>query len=182
MPRRALWVSVSSPIGHLVKGVGQAVQRHRVKHLDGAVLVPGPRPGQQVRGSGHGLHAARHDDVELAGPDELRGKRDRVQPGQAYLVDRDRRDRHRNAAGDRGLPGGHLPGSGLQDLAHDHVVDLPAAEPGPLQGRLDGDAAQFRGGQALQRAEQAAERCPGTAGDHRIPHAYLRWLASAGLR
>ena len=43
---------------------------------------------------------------------------------------------------DRGLAGGHLTGAGQEHLAHEHVVDLLAGEPGPLEGGLDGEAAE----------------------------------------
>ena len=50
--------------------------------------------------------------------------------------------RHRDAALDRGLAGGDLAGAGLDDLAHDHVVDLVAGDAGLVERALDGDAAE----------------------------------------
>ena len=108
----------------VVEHVGQPVVGHRVEHLDRAVLVPRPRLRQQVRGVGHRLLSASHHDVELTGPDQLVGERDRVQAGQAHLVDRERRDGHRDAGLDRGLTSRDLPGAGLQHLAHDDVLHL----------------------------------------------------------
>ena len=115
-----------------------------------AVAVAGPGAGQQVRAVGHRLHAAGHDHVELAVADQLVGHRDRVQPGQAHLVHRHRGHRHRDAALDRGLPGGDLPGPGLDHMTHDHVVDLVAGDPGPVQGGFDGEPAQVHRGEFLQ--------------------------------
>ena len=63
----------------VLEGVGQAVVGHRVEHLDRAVLEALAGLGQQVRGVGHGLLAAGHHDVELAGADQLVGQRDRVE-------------------------------------------------------------------------------------------------------
>ena len=60
--------------------------------------------------------------------------------------------------GDAGGAGGVLAGAGLDDLAHDQVVDLVAGDPGLLQGALDGDAAELGRGEALQASEQAADR------------------------
>ena len=54
--------------------------------------------------------------------DHLVGQVDRVEPGQAHLVDRRGGHGHRDAAVDRGLAGGDLAGAGLEHLAHEHVV------------------------------------------------------------
>src|SRR3712207_7903985 len=52
-------------------------------------------------------------------------------------------------------PGGVLAGTGLDDLAHDHVVDLLAGDAGLLQGALDGDAAEVGRGLVLEaRSEE----------------------------
>ena len=163
----------------LVEGVGQAVVGHRVDQLGVAVLRAGARVGQQVRRLGHRLHAAGDDDLELAGADQLVGQRDRVEAGQADLVQRERGHRHRDAAGDRGRAGRVLAGAGLDDLAHDHVVDLVAGDAGPLQGGLDGDAAEVGGGEVLQRAEQPAHRGAGAADDDGAGHACLQCRAAA---
>jgi len=96
-----------------------------------------------VRCRRHGLHSARYDHVELAGPDQLGSERDRVKSGQADLVDRERRDRHRDASRSRGLPRRDLARSGLQHLAHDHVVNLVAGQAGSVQRGLDREAAEL---------------------------------------
>ena len=101
--------------------------------------------------------------------------RDRVEAGEAHLVDGDRRDAHRDAAGDAGGAGGVLPGAGQDDLAHDHVVDLVAGDAGLLEGALDGDTAEVGGRQVLEPAEQPADRRTGTGDDdgsgHGVPPA-----------
>ena len=104
--------------------VVQSVMGQVVDQCGVAVLEAGPGTWQQVRRAGHGFHAAGHDGVELAGPDQLVGQGDGVQPGQAHLVDGHRGHVHRDAAGDRRLTGRNLSAPGLQDLAHDHVVDV----------------------------------------------------------
>jgi hypothetical protein len=53
-------------------------------------------------------------------------------------------------AGDRGLAGRHLPGPGLQHLAHDHVLHLLGRHPGALQRCLDRDPAEGGRGQSLR--------------------------------
>jgi len=146
------------------------VDGHRVDHLDRAVLVAAARPGQQVGRLGHRLLAAGHDDVELAGPDELVGQRDGVQARQAHLVDRERRDAERDAGLVRGLASGDLARAGLQHLAHDHVLDLLRGHPGTLERGLDGDAAEVGCRKVFQRAEQPAHRRPSAADDDRSSH------------
>ena len=154
----------------MVERIGQAVECHCVGQLDGAEFVPGAGARQQVRGPRHRLHAAGHHDLELARPDQLRGQRDRVQAGQAHLVDGDRGHGHRDAGRHRGLPRRDLARPGLQHLAHDHVLRVGAGEAAAFQRRLDDDAAQVGGGEVLQRAEQAAEGRAGTTRDHRFWH------------
>ena len=114
---------------------------------------------------GHRLHAAGDDDLELAGADELVGQRDGVEAGQADLVDRQRGDVHRDAALDGGLARRDLARAGLDDVAHDHVVDLVGRDAGALERGLDGDPAEVRGGEVLERAEQPAHRGAGSSDD-----------------
>ena len=113
---------------------------------------------QHVRRVGHRLHAAGHHDLGLAGPDQLVGERDGVQARQADLVDGQRRHGHRDAALDGGLARGDLALARLDDVTHDHLVDLVAADPGALERRRDGDAAEVHGGEALEGARQLADR------------------------
>jgi hypothetical protein len=144
------------PHGDLVEGAREGVEGHRVDQRDVAVLEALARLRQHVRGLGHRLHAARHDDLELAGADQLVGQRDGIQAREADLVDRQRRNIHGDAALDRGLPRGDLTGTGLDHLAHDHVVDLVGRDAGPLERGLDRDPAEVGGREVLERAEQAA--------------------------
>ena len=54
---------------------------------DVAVLAARAAVHQQVRSPRHRLLTAGHDDVELTGADQLIGQRDRIDPGEAHLVD-----------------------------------------------------------------------------------------------
>src|SRR5207244_5377710 len=54
-----------------------------------------------------------------------------------YLVDRDRRHAHRHARLRRGLARGDLALTGLEDLTHDHVVDLLRSHTGALECRSE---------------------------------------------
>ena len=88
-----------------------------------------------MRRLGHRLLTTGDDHVELPGPDQLVGQRDRVDTGQAHLVDGQRRHVPADAGGHRGLAGGHLPGAGGQHLAHDHVLDGRGGDAWPSPGR-----------------------------------------------
>ncbi len=78
--------------------------------------VAGPCPGQEVGGLGHGLHAAGHHDLGVAGADHLVGQVDGVEAREAHLVDGVGRYRHRDAGLGRGLAGRDLTLPGLDDL------------------------------------------------------------------
>ena len=97
MSSRALCRSVDSPIerwSNASVSPSCAIESTQLGRAEPEALA---RPGQQVRRLAHRLHAPGHHDVELAGPDQLGGQRDRVQAGQAHLVDRERGHRHRDA-------------------------------------------------------------------------------------
>ena len=130
----------------LVDGAEQRVVGHRVHHRPVAVLDALAAADQDVRGVGHRLHATGDHDVELAGADQLVGQGDRIEPGQADLVDGQRRHVQGDATGDRRLPGGDLAGTGLDDVAHDHVVHLigttPALSRAPLMAMPPRSAAE----------------------------------------
>jgi hypothetical protein len=141
-----------------VEGAPQPVLDHRVDELGVAHPVPGPGPGQQVRSLGHRLHPAGHHDVGVAGVDHLVGGVEGVDARQAYLVERHGGDGHRDAALGRRLAGGDLALSRLEHLAHDHVVDVVAADPGPFQRRLDGEPAELLGREAGQPTGLLSDR------------------------
>ena len=121
-------------------------------------LKPGPGLLEHVRGAGHRFLPAGDHDVEVACPDDLIGERDRVEPGQAHLVDGQGGHGHRDAAGDRGLAGGDLPCACGENLTHDDVLDLIAGDPRLVERRLDRDAAEVGSGELRQRSHQSADR------------------------
>ena len=88
-----------------------------------------------------------------------------MRPGQADLVDVDRRHRHRDARLDRRLAARHLALAGHQHLAHDDVVDLVGRHAGPLEGGGDGGAAEVGGGQRGERAGHLPDRGAGAGDD-----------------
>ena len=156
--------------GHLVEGAEEAVVHHRVDDLLVADAVAGPGPGEEVGRLGHGLHAAGHHDVGLAGLDHLVGQVDGVDAREAHLVDGAGGHGHRDAAVDGRLAGGDLAGAGLEHLAHEDVVDLLTGEAGPLEGGLDGEATELGGGEPRQRPGQLADRRASAGQDHGTSH------------
>ena len=65
-----------------------------------------------------------------------------------------------------GLARRDLAGAGLQDLAHDDVLDLLGGDARLLESALDGDATEVRSGEVLERAEEPTHGGPGTGDDH----------------
>ena len=155
----------------LVEGAGEPVVHHRVDQRAVAEAVAGAGLGEQVRGAAHRLHAAGDDDLGVAGRDHLVGEVDGVEPREADLVHRRGRHRHRDARLGRRLPGGDLALAGLEDLAHQHVVDLLGGEAGAAEGFGDGEPAQLLGAEPRQHAGQLPDRCPGSGDDNRTRHA-----------
>jgi hypothetical protein len=138
--------------------------------------VTGASAGQQIRGLGHGLHAAGNHDVGVAGVDHQVGEVDGIESGQADLVDGRCSHTHWDPGEVGGLAGSDLPSAGLDDLAHKDVVDLVRSHPGPLEGGGDGEATQLSGGKATERARQLADRGAGSCDDDGSGHCNLRGL------
>ena len=142
----------------LGEGRPQPVVDHRVNHLAVAHARAEACLGEQVRRLGHGFHTARDDDFDLAGADQLVGKRDRVDAGETNLVNRDRRHLLGDSGLDRGLPGGDLAGAGLQDVAHDHVVDVLALHSREIESGPDRVRPETLSRDLLERAPKLAKR------------------------
>ena len=107
----------------------EPVEDHRVDQLAVPEAIAEARLLQQVRRVRHRLHAAGHDDVDVAGPDHRVGDLDRADRRRAHLVDRVGRRLDRQAGRDRRLSRRRLARAALQHLAHDHVLRLAAARP-----------------------------------------------------
>jgi hypothetical protein len=164
-----------------VERAEQRVVRGRVHDLVVAIPVPGPRTGQQVRALRHRLHPTGDDHVELPEADQLICHGDRVEPGQADLVHRQGGHAHSDPALDRGLTGRDLARAGLDHVAHDHVVDLVAADPGALQGRRDRERAEVHRREVLERARQLSDRGTGTPDDDRTRHEFAPYFFFFGM-
>ena len=132
-----------------------------------AVAEAAAGAGGDVRGVRHGLHAAGHDDVGLAGRDHLVGEVDRVEARQADLVDVDRRHVHRDAGLHGSLAARHLTLTGHQHLAHDDVLDLVGRHAGTLECGLDGEAAEIGSAERRECAAHLADRRASSGDDVR---------------
>jgi hypothetical protein len=132
-----------------------------------------------VRGIGHGLHAASDDDLELTGTDQLICQGDGVESRQAYLVDGQSRHVHPDSGFSGGLTRSDLPGASLQHVTHNHVVDLLRTHAGLVERAFDGDAAEVRGRETFQRAQQPPHRGASSRNDHISSHADLLSMRSA---
>ena len=168
--------------GDVVELVPEAVVHHRVDDLLVADPVAAPGAGEEVRGVGHGLHAAGDDDVGLAGVDHEVGQVDGVHARGAHLVDGGGGHAHGDAGVDGGLAGGDLAGAGLEHVAHEDVLDLLGREPGPLEGALDGEATELGGGEAGERSGELSDRRTGASDDHGSGHADIPLVTGLGRR
>ena len=155
-----LAVHLVRALAHVLLGEGrpQAVVHHRIDHLGVAQAGAEARLRDEIRGLGHRLHAAGHDDLDLAGADELVGQGDRIEAGQAHLIDGDGRHLLRDATFDGRLTGCDLARAGLQDLAHDHVVDVFALDAGTLEGRADGVSSEGHSRHVFECPRELANR------------------------
>ena len=118
-----------------------------------------------MRSIRHRLEAAGDDDLVLAEPDELVGVRDRAQPRQAQLVQRDRWHVEADATGDRGLSRRVRADTGLHHVAHDHRIDVARGNARSAQGLTDGNPAEVGCAHTRQAAEKAADRRAGAGDD-----------------
>ena len=69
-----------------------------------------------------------------------------------------------------GLPGGDLTGPRLQDVTHEHVVDLLRGQSRALESGFDRESAELRGGEPRQGAGQLADRRASASDDHGSGH------------
>ncbi len=124
----------------------------------------------EVRHAAHIVGAARDDDVGLAGCDGLHGEVDGLEAGRAGAVDGHGGD----VLGQAGLQHGaacRVAGLvGLQHVAHDDLVDVAGLDARAFDGGADGDGAEFRGGQVLERAAEPPDGRPRSADDDYVLH------------
>lgn len=66
---------------------------------------------------------------------------------------------------DTDLPGGRLPDTSLDDVAHVNLLDLLRLDTGPVDGVLDGDDTELRGGEGGEGAVLCADGGSGGGDD-----------------
>ena len=159
--------------GHVpvIEGIPQAVVDHEVHHpaVRQAHPVAPTHVGQRVGAVRHALLASGDDDLRPARHDHLPGQVDRLDARGADLVDGDGGDRFGKPRQQSRLAARDLPAARRNDLSHEDVIDVfglyLACD--PAHALLDGQRAQLRGVEALQRAaEDAVGRPAGLYADH----------------
>ena len=141
-------------------GAPQPVVDRRVDQLRVAEAIAEARAGQQVGRAVHRLDPAGDRDLGVTGADLRRGQHDRLQAGAADPVDGRRRRCFGETGLEHGLASGGLAGPGLEDLAHQHVVDLGG---GRIEARAfhrgpDSDGTELGGGNCSKRSAELPDR------------------------
>ena len=165
--------------GAVVELAVQPVVHHRVDQAAVAHPVAGARSAQEIRGLAHRLHAAGHDHLCLSGGDEQVGQVDRVQAGQADLVHRGGRNRHGDARLGCRLTGGDLALASLENVSHEHVIDVCRGDGRAIQDRRDRQASELHGAEAGERARELANRGTYPCEDDGTCHCCLRRSGAA---
>ena len=135
----------------------EAVVEHEVDHGPVAQPVAEARLLEDVGRVRHRLHAARDDHVVVAGADHLVGDLDGANARGAHLVDGVARNLLREARAHSRLAGGRLAGAALEDLAHDHVLDLVVADVDAVERGADRDRPELGRLVVAQAASELAE-------------------------
>lgn len=129
---------------------------HRVDQLSVAHPRTEAPGGQEIRSARHVLHAARHDDVDVACTDHLRGDRNCFEARSADHVDGCRGHLIRDARADRGLARGVLSEPGRKDAAEHDLVDFLAGDLGSLERDAHGLSAELGCGDVFELSAEAA--------------------------
>ena len=118
----------------------------------------------------HAFLAAGNDDTGVAPGNLLGADGHRAQARAAQLVETPGGTLDRDAGADRCLPGGILALAGLQDLAHDDLVDVVRFHARTFQGAGDGNPAQVVGVLAGKGAVEGADGRSRCGNNHDIGH------------
>lgn len=160
----------------VVEGVPQAVLDHAVDQLRMAHAQAGAGAGHDVGRQAHVLLAAGDDHLGVAAADRLGAQVQGLEAGAADLVQGHGRHADRQAGLDRRLARRVLPGPGGEHLAEDHFVDLAGIETGLFEQAADHRGAQLGGGNAGQRALEAADGGTGSGDDDDVLHGWFSWI------
>ncbi|CRP52210.1 hypothetical protein PAERUG_P5_London_26_VIM_2_01_09_02983 [Pseudomonas aeruginosa] len=160
----------------VVEGVPQAVLDHAVDQLRMAHAQAGAGAGHDVGRQAHVLLAAGDDHLGVAAADRLGAQVQGLEAGAADLVQGHGRHADRQAGLDRRLARRVLPGPGGEHLAEDDFVDLAGIETGLFEQAADYRGAQLGGGNAGQRALEAADGGTGSGDDDDVLHGWFSWI------
>ena len=134
----------------------QAVVDQRVDDLAVAHPESFANAWQQVGRVAHRFHAAGDRDVDVASRDALSREHDGFQSRPAHLVDRQRGNMVGEAAVERRLARRILSVAGLDDVAHDALVDRRGIDSRPPNRFAHDLRAELGGGEILQHAKKPA--------------------------
>ena len=148
----------------------ETVEDQVVDDLAVSEPVPEARVRKEIRRVRHGLHPSGDDELVAAGTDHQVGDLERADRRCAHLVDRVGGNLLRDARPDRGLTRRRLAHAGLEDLTHDHVLDLGRLEPGPAERLADCDRAELGRRMLREAAAEAPERRAHGGDDDGLTH------------
>ncbi len=97
---------------------------------------------QHPTGLAHAFHSARDDQIDVAAAHALRREHHGFQSRAAHFVDRQCRDRRRQAGPQCRLPRRRLADAGRQHVAEDNFVDVAWFAAGSSHGLAHGDGAE----------------------------------------
>ena len=120
----------------------------------------------QVRGVGHGFHAADDDDAGIARHDGVAAHDGGLHAGTAHLVDRGGLKALVFASLETGLTGRCLALAGGKAVAHDDFIGFAGLQLCFGDSSLHGDGAELVGAEAGEIAQQAAHRGAGHTDDN----------------
>ena len=133
------------------------------------------RTPSRMRGSAyghvrHGLHAAGHRDVDVAGSDALRGQHHGPQPGSAHHVQCQRAHVSGRPAPSAACRAGACPTPAETTLPIRHSSTSAGSMAAAHERFTNGDGAELRRGEAFQRAKELAGGCTCGGENDRLLH------------
>ena len=155
--------SAISPIDCLLNG---QVSPSCIMRIDKRAVAQRRRVARQYpAGLAHAFHSARDDQIDIAAAHALRREHHGFQSRAAHFVDRQCRDRRRQAGSQCRLPRRRLPNAGREHVAQDNFVDVRrfARRPEPRPR-----APRRRRGRCRQRTRVTVETCRSACGTRKV--------------
>lgn len=127
-----------------------------------------------VRGVAHTFHTTSSDDIFISGEDALRGKHDRLHAAGADLVDSGSIGSMLHPGSERDLASWRLTYSSLNNVSEENLLDFLGGYVILVECMLQGDGAEFCGGERFEGAVKGAYWSPGCSDDDCFPRAERR--------